>query len=228
MRGRVAGIVAVAAAIVAVTSGCGTVGRVEESSASGGKELFQQRCGSCHTLADAGTQGTVGPNLDEAFAYSRQDQPDQGFDESTIRDVIRGQIAYPVEDPPTDAPGMPANLVTGADADAVASYVASVAGLPVAGGGDTGGGGGGGGGGGAVDGQAIFNSAGCSGCHTLAAAGSTGNVGPNLDEAMPSKDEAVAAVTNGRGAMPPFEGQLSGEQIDAVATFVSENAGKGR
>jgi mono/diheme cytochrome c family protein len=225
LRVRLASIAAGAAALVAVASGCGTVGRVEEASAGGGKELFQERCGSCHTLADAGTQGTIGPNLDEAFAYARSDREDQGFDESTIRDVIRGQIAYPVEDPPVEGPGMPADLVTGADADAVASYVASVAGLPVAGGADTGDGGDGGG---AADGEEVFNSAGCSGCHTLAAAGSSGNIGPNLDEAQPTVEQAVETVTNGRGAMPAFQGQLSEEQIQAVATFVAENAGQGR
>ena len=217
---RAAGVVAAAAAVLVVTGGCGTVGRVEESASSGGKELFQQNCGSCHTLADAGTQGTIGPNLDEAFAYARQDQGDQGFDESTIRDVVRGQIAYPVEDPPAGGAGMPANLVTGDEADAVASYVASRAGL------GGGGGGGSGGGGGEVDGEALFTSAGCNGCHTLAAAGSTGTVGPNLDDAQPSLEEAVETVTNGRGAMPPFEGQLTEEQIQAVSEFVSQNAGQ--
>jgi cbb3-type cytochrome c oxidase subunit III len=226
LRARLASIAVGAAALVAVASGCGTVGRVEDSSASGGKERFQEKCGSCHTLADAGTKGTVGPNLDEAFAYARSDREDQGFDESTIRDVVRGQIAYPVDDPPVEGPGMPAYLFTGAEADAVASYVASVAGLPVAGGGGEGDGGGGGGG--AADGEEVFNSAGCAGCHTLAAAGSSGNVGPNLDEAQPTVEEAVTTVTNGRGAMPPFGGQLTEEQIQAVATYVAENAGSGR
>lgn len=221
---RVIGVAAAAGALVAVGLGCGTVGRVDESSASGGKELFQQRCGSCHVLADAGTQGNVGPNLDEAFAYARKDVEEQGFDESTIRDVVRGQIAYPVEDPPSGGAGMPANLVTGSDADAVASYVASVAGLPVAGGGGQAEGGGGQAEG-AADGESIFASAGCNGCHTLAAAGSTGTIGPNLDEAQPSLEEAVQTITNGRGAMPPFQGQLSEEQIQAVAEFVSESAG---
>ena len=76
----------------------------------------------------------------------------------------------------------------------------------------------------ATDGKAIFASAGCGGCHTLAAAGSSGTVGPNLDEAKPSKQLAIDRVTNGRGGMPSFKGQLSEAQIEAVATFVSENA----
>jgi mono/diheme cytochrome c family protein len=224
LRARVAAIVAGGAALVLVASGCGTVGHVEQTSASGGKELFQKNCGSCHTLADAGTQGTIGPNLDEAFAYARSDEPDQGFRESTIRDVVRGQIAYPVEEPPTGGPGMPADLVTGDDADAVASYVASVAGLKTTGGTQTGGGQAGGGG---TDGKQLFTSAGCAGCHTLAAAGATGTVGPNLDEAKPSMALAVDRVTNGKGVMPAFKGQLSEAQIQAVAKFVSENAGTG-
>jgi mono/diheme cytochrome c family protein len=227
---RVAVVGAAAAAVVAVAAGCGTVGRVEEASSSGGKELFQQRCGSCHTLADAGTQGTIGPDLDEAFAYARKNENDQGFDESTIRDVIRGQIAYPVEDPPAGGAGMPADLVTGSDADAVATYVASVAGVGGGGGSGPASGAGGGGTGGsddaAADGEAIFTSAGCSGCHTLAAAGSSGTIGPNLDEAKPTLDEAVSTVRNGRGAMPAFRDQLSEEQIDAVAEYVASNAGE--
>jgi mono/diheme cytochrome c family protein len=188
-----------------------------------GKELFTKSCGSCHVLADAGTTGQIGPNLDYAFLQSRID----GLGEDTILQVVRSQIAYPVTSPSTGAPGMPANILEGQDADDVATYVASVAGLdargqpidpanppkptPPGGG---------------ADGEAIFASAGCNGCHTLAAADATGTVGPNLDEAKPSKELAVDRVTNGQGGMPSFEGQLSEAQIDAVATFVSENAGK--
>jgi cytochrome c553 len=80
-----------------------------------------------------------------------------------------------------------------------------------------------GGGGDATAGKAVFASAGCSGCHTLAAAGSSGNVGPNLDAAKPSFDKVVERVTNGKGVMPPFKGQLSEQQILDVAAFVSES-----
>jgi cbb3-type cytochrome c oxidase subunit III len=187
-----------------------------------GKDLFVKSCGSCHTLRDAGTTGTIGPDLDYAFVQSRID----GLGEDTILQVVRAQIAYPVTSPSTGSTGMPANIVEGQDADDVATYVASVAGLdaegkpmdpanppkPTPAGGPT-------------DGKAIFASAGCSGCHTLAAAGSTGNVGPNLDQAKPSKQLVLDRVTNGQGGMPSFKGQLSGAQIEAVATFVSENAG---
>jgi cytochrome c553 len=77
-----------------------------------------------------------------------------------------------------------------------------------------------------VAGKAVFTgSAGCTGCHTLADAGSTGTVGPNLDEAMPSADLVVDRVTNGQGAMPPFAGTLTPQQIADVAAYVSQTAG---
>ena len=63
-------------------------------------------------------------------------------------------------------------------------------------------------------------------CHTLADAGTSGNVGPNLDDAKPSKEKVVTQVTNGGGAMPPFKGTLDEQQIEAVADYVSSAAGK--
>src|SRR5215468_1997451 len=53
-------------------------------------------------------------------------------------------------------------------------------------------------------GKAVFTSAGCVGCHTLADAGATGTVGPNLDDAKPSDALVVERVTNGEGGMPSF------------------------
>jgi cytochrome c553 len=85
---------------------------------------------------------------------------------------------------------------------------------------------GGGGAGNAQAGAAVFASAGCTGCHTLAAANAAGNVGPNLDEAKPSAELVVDRVTNGKGVMPSFKGQLTDQQIQDVAAYVSENAGK--
>ena len=69
-------------------------------------------------------------------------------------------------------------------------------------------------------GEQAFASAGCGGCHTLEAAGSAGTVGPNLDEAKPDHDLVVDRVTNGKGVMPPFKGQLSEQEIQDVAAFV--------
>jgi cbb3-type cytochrome c oxidase subunit III len=213
-RGLSSALVA-SVALLALAGGCGSEAHVEEATnATKGRDLFIKDCGGCHTLADAGTRGVIGPNLDDAFHSVRVKQ---GFEESTIRDVVRGQIAYPTENPPAGGEGMPANLVTGADADAVASYVAAVAGLPVK---EQPGGGGGQ----ETDGQAIFTQN-CGGCHTLAAAGTTGTVGPNLDDAKPSKELVVTRVTNGMGQMPPFKDVLNEQQINAVADYVSSSAG---
>ena len=108
-------------------AGCGAVGHLSATSGNpaNGKALFIKNCAACHTLADAKTTGTIGPNLDDAFRYDKL----QGFKESTIRDVVRGQIAYATSDPGVDfngAPvtGMPDNIVRGQDAKDVAVYVA--------------------------------------------------------------------------------------------------------
>jgi mono/diheme cytochrome c family protein len=77
----------------------------------------------------------------------------------------------------------------------------------------------------AAAGKQVFASAGCGGCHTLADAGSSGNVGPNLDEAQPDHALVVDRVTNGKGPMPSFKDQLSAEDIQNVAAYVSEAAG---
>jgi mono/diheme cytochrome c family protein len=83
---------------------------------------------------------------------------------------------------------------------------------------------GGSGSGDAANGEEVFASAGCGGCHTFEAAGSTGATGPNLDELAPSFDEVVEQVTNGGGAMPAFGGELSEQEIRDVATYVSSRA----
>ncbi len=77
---------------------------------------------------------------------------------------------------------------------------------------------------GGSDGAAVFASN-CGTCHTLAAAGSDGTTGPNLDDLMPDKETVEAQVRSGGGGMPAFEGQLSDAEIEAVATYVSESAG---
>jgi mono/diheme cytochrome c family protein len=142
---------------------------------------------------------------------------------------VRGQIAYP-EEP------MPAKLAEGQDANDIAVYIAKCSGNAHCGvtaarssaapGGGTTTTAQGGGGAAKPDGKAIFASAGCSGCHTLKAAGASGNVGPNLDALKPSEPTVEKQVTNGGGGMPPFKGQLSAAQIRAVAAYVAANAGK--
>jgi mono/diheme cytochrome c family protein len=70
-------------------------------------------------------------------------------------------------------------------------------------------------------GKQVFASAGCGGCHTLKAAGASGNVGPNLDQLKPSVARVVKQVTNGGAIMPSFKARLSPKQIQDVAAFVA-------
>jgi cytochrome c6 len=79
-----------------------------------------------------------------------------------------------------------------------------------------------------AEGKEIFTST-CGGCHTLKAAGTSGEVGPNLDELEPDLATVEHQVVNGGGAMPAFgnEGILNAKEIKAVATYVSSVAGQG-
>jgi cbb3-type cytochrome c oxidase subunit III len=190
-------------------AGCGTGGKASGSGdQTNGQKLFtgKGQCAGCHTLAAAGSQGTVGPNLDDAFRADRQ----QGFKESTIENVVLLQIRQP-------SPPMPKNLVKGQDAQDVAAFVAAVAGK---GGGSTantkdlG-----------TDGKKIF-SADCASCHTLKAAAANGTIGPNLDQLKPPQAIVKHQVEVGGGVMPAFKGKLTDAQIAAVATFVASSAGK--
>jgi mono/diheme cytochrome c family protein len=76
-------------------------------------------------------------------------------------------------------------------------------------------------------GAAVFESAGCGGCHTLEAAGTSGTVGPNLDDSQPELALVVDRVTNGKGAMPAFGDQLDDKQIQDVAAYVVASTGGG-
>jgi mono/diheme cytochrome c family protein len=115
---------ALCAAIVAVASALSACGGVKDPQADvvAGKQLFVQKCGSCHVLARAGTKGTTGPNLDEAFQQSIK----ENFGASAIRGVVYKQILYPNRQPSSDGIRMPAKLVDGEQAHDVAAYVASV------------------------------------------------------------------------------------------------------
>jgi mono/diheme cytochrome c family protein len=229
-----AGLVA-AALLVA---GCGTGGAASAGQipdVQNGQTLFKSTCAACHTLSAAGTTGTIGPNLDNAFAGDVK----QGYPQSSIENVVLDQIrlgsgqvskSYTTskdfikhhclnQQAKCLSTPMPANLVTGQDAIDVAAYVASVAG---AGGYSTSGGFASLG----TDGAAIFKGAGCAGCHTLAAAGATGTTGPNLDQIKPAMTIVVRQVTVGGGVMPSFKGTLTPAQIQAVAKYVSSSAGK--
>lgn len=150
--------------LVLVAAGCGTGGVAEGGDANHGKKLFmaEGRCGGCHTLQDAGSQGKIGPNLDDAFSRSRE----EGFKQSTIQNVVLDQIRFP-----TTASGMPANLVKGQDAEDVAAYVARCAAAnpkdeddKAACPGIVGGSGG----------MGLYASLGCQGCHSLDGSPSSG------------------------------------------------------
>jgi cbb3-type cytochrome c oxidase subunit III len=204
----VAGVLAVAL----LAAGCGTGGRASsKADTAHGQKLFTSTCGACHTLAAAGTSGTIGPNLDNAFRADKQ----QHFKQNTIQNVVLDMIRLG-SGPVAGGPPMPANLYTGQDANDVAAYVASVVGTgstakpPSQLG---------------TDGKTIFQTE-CSSCHTLKAAGASGTVGPNLDQLKPKEAIIVHQVTNGGAIMPAFKGKLSPAQIQAVAKFVSSSAGK--
>lgn len=215
---------AVAVSIVGVVAACGTGGRVAGGDISHGKQVFTQTCASCHTLQAAGASGTIGPNLDNAFSADRM----QSFEESTIQQIVADQIRVPLQGvatangpvTPTGTTVMPANLVKGKDLVDVSAFVARCAGNPndpacLSTGTIT-----------ATSGKDIFLQAGCGSCHTLKGAGTTGTVGPNLDQLKPPLARIVRQVTNGGAIMPSFANTLSAAQIAAVAKYVSSVAGK--
>jgi cbb3-type cytochrome c oxidase subunit III len=207
-------------AVALLLSACGTGGSVVNASAdkTNGRKVFQEKCVGCHTLAAAGSQATIGPNLDAAFAQARAD----GFKESAILDIVHDQIKFPGQYPTRDnnpdflKANMPANLVTGQDAIDVSAYVAANAGLQ-----------------GFVEAQSVSGTNGkqifitkCGGCHTLKDAGTTGTQGPNLDLLTPPFARVKSQVIKGGGIMPAFKGTLLDAQINAVAKYVAQHAGK--
>jgi cytochrome c oxidase subunit 2 len=169
------------AAAVAVAAGCGTGGPRQGGDAGNGKALFSQKCGACHVMADAGTRGTIGPNLDDAFGPAKE----QGFRDSGIQQVVLDQIR--IAEPP-----MPQNLVKGQDAADVSYYVAMcaakkcnvqaaapAAAAPTAGSGPS------------AKGQSLYASLGCQSCHTL---DGTKSIGPTFKGLYGS----MTALTGGK------------------------------
>jgi mono/diheme cytochrome c family protein len=77
----------------------------------------------------------------------------------------------------------------------------------------------------AANGKTIYSAQGCGSCHTLSDAGSSGTIGPNLDDSKPDFDLVVDRVTNGSGAMPSFKDKLDEQEIKDVAAYVSTSAG---
>ena len=204
---RKALLLLLALAAAASLSGCGTGGlATARGDQQNGAQLFTSKCGGCHQLQAAGTQGNIGPNLDAAFAGDRE----QGFKDDTISSVVLDQIRL------ASAP-MPRNLVRGQDAVDVADYVAATAGVngPEAKAPSTR----------STDGKTIFTTN-CGSCHTLKAAATKGNIGPNLDQLKPSLAVTQRQVIHGGGVMPAFKGRLTDQQIAAVSKYVSSRAGK--
>jgi mono/diheme cytochrome c family protein len=161
------------AAIALGAGGCGT----STADIERGRVLFVQNCGTCHTMAQAGTTAQIGPNLDDAFSAARA----SGQNGDTVAGVVKAQVENPRPSNANPAVSMPANLVTGQDLEDVAAYMALYAGVPGAAPPTVPGG----------PGAQVFANNGCGGCHTLAAASSGGVTGPNLDQVLPGESLAL-------------------------------------
>jgi mono/diheme cytochrome c family protein len=216
--GRLLGA-AVAVSALAGFTGCDLQ---ENADLDNGEQLFTQKCGTCHALTGAGTSATVGPNLDDAFAQARS----SGMDQDTIEGVVESQISNPRPATPEQVDVyMPSDLVTGDDAVDVAAYVASVAGLP-----------------GIKPPEFVapeFFATNCGGCHTLSQAGTTGTIGPNLDQVLPGTSpmeistditdpDAQIAPGFPAGVMPQNYGTtLPPEDLQALVQFLTQAVGGG-
>jgi mono/diheme cytochrome c family protein len=210
-------------AAVLVITGCGT----SSPDIARGRILFTSKCGICHTLAQAGTTATIGPNLDDAFAAAREAG---GFDDATVEGIVKNQIDNPRPSNGNPAASMPAHTAEGIDADDIAAYVGKYAGVPGAAPPEVEGG----------AGAQVFANNGCGGCHTLAAANSGGTTGPDLDEVLPGQPEAEieesivdpnAKIAQGypENVMPQtFKETIQPEELKELVKFLSENAGKSK
>jgi len=209
------------AALVVAASGCGTT----DADPQRGRELFRVKCGTCHTLAQAGSTAQVGPNLDDAFAAARE----EGNDSDTIEGVVKAQVEYPRPNNGNTAVSMPADIVTGQDLDDVAAYVGEWAGVPGAAPPMVPGG----------PGAQVFANNGCGNCHTFAAAESGGVTGPDLDEVLPGQTDAMveesivepnAQIAKGYppNVMPQNFGEmLSPKEIEDLVQYLIENSPAG-
>ena len=210
------------AALVVGASGCGTT----TADTARGRTLFVQKCGVCHTLAQAGTTAQIGPNLDDAFALTREN----GDDSETIEGVVKAQVEFPRPNNGDPRVSMPPDVVSGQDLDDVAAYVGEWAGVPGAAPPKVPGG----------PGAQVFANNGCGGCHTLKAAGSGGVTGPNLDEVLPGQSEAmihesvvepnkVIAKGYPPNVMPQnFEQLLTPKELEDLVKYLSESTAGGK
>lgn len=210
------------AVVVMVSVGCGATNTDTER----GRELFIQDCGTCHIMAQAGTSGTIGPDLDDAFSASRE----IGNNDATIEGITEAQIEYPRPGSGNPAASMPANIVTGQDLHDVAAYVGEWAGVPGAAPPMVEGG----------PGAQVFANYGCGSCHTLAAANAGGTTGPNLDESLTAGVSAAdieemivdpnAEIAAGFSAnvMPSTYGdEMSPKELEDLVQFLLESTPAG-
>jgi mono/diheme cytochrome c family protein len=212
---------AAVAAVALPASGCGT----SSADTARGRTLFVQKCGACHVMAEAGTSGIQGPNLDDAFAAARA----AGENGATIEGIVQAQVEFPRPSNDNPAVSMPADLVTGQDLQDVAAYVGLYAGVPGAAPPKVPGG----------PGAQVFANNGCGGCHVLAAAGSGGVTGPSLDEVLPGQTAAMVEESivdpNAKPAKgyPPnvmpanFEQILSGKELSDLVQYLLESTSGG-
>lgn len=210
------------AAVALPASGCGTT----TADVNRGRVLFVQKCGVCHTMAQAGTTAQIGPNLDAAFAAARA----VGEPGETVEGVVRAQVENPRPSNSDPNVSMPADVVSGQDLDDVAAYVGLYAGVPGAAPPKVPGG----------PGAQVFANNGCGGCHTLAAAKSGGTTGPNLDEVLPGKSAATieesildpnAQIAKGYPAnvMPQnFKQALTPKEVEDLVQYLVESTSGGK
>jgi len=196
----------------------------EDANLDRGRALFLQKCGTCHTLAQAGSGADVGPDLDASFAQARAD----GMDSDTVEGVVQQQIANPREVkegvPNYAAIFMPADLVVGQDAEDVATYVASVAGIPGAKPPE-------------LPPDQLFTER-CGSCHALQAAGTAGTTGPDLDEVLAGKNanyieqqivDPNSEITQGfpPDVMPQdFETSLTPQDLRGLVDYLLQSVGR--
>lgn len=223
--------------LAAGLTACGMAGISQNANLIAGKEAFIEKCGSCHVLERAGTQGATGPSLDDSFARALRD----GMGRGTVEGVVHDQILHPADVPEDSAAYMPADLVTGELARDVAAYVAfaaarggedegqlATAGTPeleadappgkklfVAGAGEA---------------QA------CGNCHALEDAGTNASTGPDLTKVLAgeSADQIREAIVNPSAELTPgfsdimpknYGEALTDKQLKDLVEYLAEQAG---
>ncbi len=210
---------AAAAALVAAlaVAGCNK----DSGDVTRGQQLFVQRCGTCHTLAAAGAAGVQGPNLDDAFAAARS----QGMDSDTIAGVVKAQVESPRPSTNNPSVSMPSDLASGQDLNDIAAFVGQTAGNGVKPP--------------HLTSSQLFTGT-CGGCHTLAAAGTAGTTGPDLDKALAAMTKAQINTdivdpnkTIAKGYPPnvmpgTFSSSIKPDDLKALVDYLYASTHKGK